>query len=238
MKRMRGSPDIRCVILGGGGHARVLIDCLLAQGGAIPRGVLDVDRALWGTELLGVPVLGGDDLLPRLAQEGVSHFVVGVGGVADNQPRRLLFELAVSHGLEPLTVCHPSAVCSSWATVGAGSVLYPTAVVNAGAFLGVNVIVNTGAIVEHDCRVGDHVHLATGARLCSTVRIGDGAHIGAGATVRQRLSIGAGAMIGAGAVVVNDVEPLTVVAGVPARVLERHELQEALRSTVERKTVR
>ena len=170
---------------------------------------------------MGVPVLGGDDLLARLAQQGATEFVVGVGGVRDNRPRKELFELALAQGLTPITVRHPSAICSQWAEVGDGAVLYPGSIVNAGATLGANTIVNTGAIVEHDCIVGDHVHIATGARLAATVGVGAMAHIGTGATVRQNISIGEGAVVGAGAVVVKDVESWTVVVGIPARVLER-----------------
>lgn len=219
---MSTSDGVRCLILGGGGHARVLIDSLLSSGGVAEHyGVLDRDRSLWGKEVFGVRVLGGDELLPQLASQGTTHFVVGLGGVGVNRPRCRLFELGLKHGLTPLTVCHSSAIRSRWATVGDGSVIFPGAVVNAGAALGVNVIVNTGAIVEHDCVVGDHVHIATGSRLCSTVHIGTGAHIGAGATVRQLITVGEGAIVGAGAVVVKDVEPWMVVAGVPARVMER-----------------
>lgn len=198
-----------------------MIDCLRASGAAEHGGILDQDRSLWGKEVLGVPILGGDELLPKLVRQGATHFVVGVGGVGDNGPRRRLFELGLAHGLIPVTVCHPSAICSRWAKVREGSALFPGAIVNAGATVGANVIVNSGAIVEHDCVVGDHVHIATGARLCSTVRVGTGAHIGAGATVRQCLTIEEGAIVGAGAVVVKDVEPWTVVVGVPARVIER-----------------
>ena len=197
----------------------MLIDSLWASGAATPYAVLDPDRSLWGKELLGVSILGGDELLPELVSQGVTCFVVGVGAIGDNRPRRRLFELGMAHGSTPLTVCHPSAVCSQWARIGAGSVILPVAIVNAGAILGINVIVNTGAIVEHDCMIGDHVHIATGARLASTVRVGAGAHIGAGATGRQRISIGEGALVGAGAVVVKDVLPRTVVVGVPARLL-------------------
>jgi UDP-perosamine 4-acetyltransferase len=81
--------------------------------------------------------------------------------------------------------------------------------------------------VEHDCRVGDHVHIGTGAQLTGGVRVGNGAHIGAGATVRQSLSIGEGAIVGVGAAVVQDVEAWTVVAGVPARLLEQRKKKES-----------
>jgi len=204
------------IILGGGGHARVLIDTLRSAAGVVPCGVLDADESRWGQRLLDVPILGGDELLEDLIRRGLTHFLVGLGGARDNRPRRRLFELAANQGLTPMTVAHPSAVCSSWAVIGAGTVVYPTAVVNAAAELGVNVIVNTGAIVEHDCRVGDHAHVSTGATLCGAVRVGALAHVGAGATVRQGITIGEGAVVGAGAVVIDDVEPWTVVVGVPA----------------------
>jgi sugar O-acyltransferase (sialic acid O-acetyltransferase NeuD family) len=181
--------------------------------------VLDADARLWGKEVLGVPILGGDQLLPQLAREGITHFLVGLGGIGDNGPRRELFTIGQRHGLIPLTIYHPSAACSSWARLGVGTVVCPLAVINAGATLGINVIVNTGAIVEHDCQIGDHVHIATGAKLCSTVSVGLAAHIGAGATVRQGVMIGEGAVVGAGAVVIRDVASWTVVGGVPARVL-------------------
>ena len=213
------------VILGGGGHARVLIDSLQASGRMESAGVLDSDSSLWGKELLGVPILGGDQELPKLVSQGATHFLVGLGGIGDNNPRRRLYDMALDQNLTPITVVHPTATCSPWSTVGEGSVILPSAVVNAYAHLGVNVIVNTGAIVEHDCLIGDHVHIATGSQLCSTVQVGTGAHIGAGATVRQSISIGEGAIVGAGAVVVKDVEPWTVVVGVPAKL--HHQLAAA-----------
>ena len=179
-----------------------------------------------------MPVLGGDELLPQLIDQRATHFAVGLGGAGDNRPRQRLFELGLKYGLKPITVCHPAAILSPFATLGAGSVLLPAAVVNASAVLGDNVIVNTGGIVEHDCLVGDHVHVATGSRLCSAVRVGESAHIGAGAIVRQSIVIGEGAIVGAGAAVVKDVDPWTVVAGVPARVLNHGEAHIAIQAGI------
>jgi UDP-perosamine 4-acetyltransferase len=195
----------RCVILGGGGHARVLIDCLRASKEAVPVAIVDANELLWGTTILGVQVVGGDEKLKEMRDQGVSRFAVGLGGTKDNGPRRTLFERAMALGFRPVSVRHPSAICSPSAEIGAGSVLYPRSVVNACAKLGMNVIVNTGAIVEHDCVIGDHAHISTGAVLCGAVTVGDMAHIGAGAVVRQNQRIGARAVVGAGATVVEDV---------------------------------
>lgn len=210
-----------CIILGAGGHARVLIDALQSAGTTNSLGILDAGTGFAGTTIFGVPVLGDDGLLPTLARNGTRRFVVAVGSIGDWSARRRLFDQAVALGLSPLTVIHPRSVISPWAEIGPGSQILACAVVNAGARLGKNVIVNTGAIVEHDCTLGDYVHVATGARLASTISIGEGAHVGAGAVIRQCIEIGSNAVIGAGAVVVSNVPPSTTVVGVPAAPLRR-----------------
>lgn len=205
-----------CAVFGGGGHARVLIDALLASGAGRPAAVLD--PALHGGKLLGVPVLGGDDAkLPK----GITHFVVGLGSTGDAAARRRVYEAALARGLKPLTVVHPAAVVSRFARLGPGCAVFAGAVVNAGAALGANVIVNTGAVVEHDCVIGDHAHVATGARLAGGVTLGTGAHVGVGACARQGARIGAGAVVGAGAAVVSDIPAGATAVGVPAKPVKR-----------------
>lgn len=211
----------RLVGLGGGGHAKVVIDILLLHGGWDIVGVLDPDPALRGGQVLDVPVLGGDSLLEELIADGVEHAFIGLGSPARTAPRRRLYEIARGHGLEVVDAVHPMATIAASARTGSGVTAMAGAVVAAAAVLGENVIVNTGAIVEHDCVVGDHVHVATGARLGGGVYVGEGTHVGLGASVSHGVRIGAGSVVGAGAVVVDDVEDGVIVAGVPARMLRR-----------------
>jgi UDP-perosamine 4-acetyltransferase len=207
-----------CVILGGGGHAKMVLDALRGEGKYRPVGVTD-PKAVAG-DALGIPVLGDDRVLPELKKRGIRRFVVGVGGVADNRVRAGVYRTGCAAGLRPVAAVHPSALIAAGAKVGPGTVVLPRAVVNPGGEVGANVIVNTAAVVEHDARIADHAHVAPGAILCGGVEVGEGAFIGAGAVVRQGVRIGAWAVVGAGSVVLKDVPAGGRVAGVPARPLK------------------
>ena len=211
---------IKVIGFGAGGHARVIIDILTSIGGFDIAGLLDEDRSLWNTEVLGVPVLGEDGLRDDVYQRGIRHAFIGLGSIKNAEPRKRLYELARTSGFELVRAIHPSAVVSKYASIGDGPMIMAGAIVNPAARIGDNVIINSGAIVEHDCEIGDHSHLATGARLGGGVAIGEGSHIGLGASIREGIRIGAGAIVGAGAVVIEDVPDRTVVVGVPARVLK------------------
>jgi UDP-perosamine 4-acetyltransferase len=214
---------MRVIGLGAGGHAKVVIDILRLMEDYEFVGLLDPKRELWDTEVLGVPVIGDDDLLPELYDKGVRFAFIGLGGIGDTRPRRQLYGKVRQSGFDIVPALHPRSVIAASVSIGHGPTVLAGAVINSGARIGDNVIVNTGAIVEHDCVVGDHVHIATGARLASSVYVGERSHIGLGASIRQCIHIGRNVVVGAGAVVVKDVPDNVVVVGVPARILKRME---------------
>jgi UDP-perosamine 4-acetyltransferase len=208
----------RLVVIGGGGHAKVVIDVLRAGGWEVV-GYTDPSQPA-GSRLGEVPCLGDDRALERALGAGVRSALVALG---DNALRHRLAEAIVAMGFRLVNALHPSAQISPWATLGRGLAVMPGAVVNAAASLGDCSIVNTAASVDHDCLIGQSVHIAPGAHLAGCVTVGDQALIGVGAVVgRGRpLAIGRGAIVGAGAVVLCDVEPGTTVVGNPARPLHR-----------------
>lgn len=210
--------------LGAGGHAKVVIEILRLVGDYELVGLLDSDRALHGTLVESVAVIGDDDQLVALYDQGIRHAFIGVGSAGDLGPRRRLYEKVRSLGFEVIRAVHPSAVIAASAQLGHGPTVMAGAVINPAARLGDNVIVNTGAIVEHDCVLEDHVHVATGAHLAGTVHVGQGSHIGLGASVRQGIRIGRESVVGAGSVVVDDVPDRVVVVGVPAKILRKVEV--------------
>lgn len=222
----------KCLILGGGGHAKVLIDAIQSCADILIIGVLDRDPKLKGTKIFGVPVRGSDELIAELKGDADS-FLVGIGSVGDPSTRMKLFQMGLDAGLEPLTIIHPRAIVSRYAEIGEGSMLYAGSIINPAAEVGRNVIINTGAIVEHDCKIGDHAHIATGARMGGTVTIGMGAHIGAGAVIRQNGVVGEFAVVGAGAVVTKPVPDGITVVGNPARPLQKGDNRNKISTSLE-----
>lgn len=193
------------IVIGGGGHAKVLIDCIQSAGDTVV-GVLD-DALAVGSTVLDVPVLGKTSDYKKYPDQ---KFMIAVGS---NAVRR---RLAESMTAEWYTAVHPRAVVSQYAALGAGCVVMPNAVINAEAVVGAHCIINTGAIVEHDNRLADFVHISPSAALAGTVSVGAETHIGIGAVVRNNIQICGGCTIGAGAVVVKNITESGVYVGVPA----------------------
>lgn len=200
------------LIIGGGGHARVVIDVARAAGFE-PIGALDPGGL--GSICNGVQVIGGDELAQSMFEQGVRNAVVAIG---DNWLRMKIGARLRGIGFALPLLAHPSAILSPSATIGAGTVIMPLAVVNASATIGHMVIINSGAVVEHDCNIGDGAHIAPGCRLGGAVLVGTGTLIGIGSVVRPEAEIGDFSIIGAGSTVIRDIAGQGVATGTPARV--------------------
>ncbi|MBX9652423.1 acetyltransferase [bacterium] len=208
----------RLVGLGAGGHAAVIIETLQAAGHVEIIGLL----APASGDVLGIPIIGDDNILVTLQDRGIDGVFLGVGMMKSPAARKRLVDKATHHQLEIVGAVHPTAFIAPSVTIGRAPQVLAGAVIQSRARLGDHVLVNTGAIIEHDCRLGDFSHVATGAHLAGGVTVGEGAFIGAGAVLIQGVTVGANAVIGAGAVVIHDVYPGTTVVGVPARPLPQN----------------
>ena len=204
------------VIIGAGGHAKVIIDMLQERGEFELAGCVSADRD--NRAVLGVPVLGGDEALPRILATGVRHAFVALG---ENRLRAALTDRAVSLGFSIVNAISRHAVISGRVTLGSGIAVMPGAIINVDAVVASGAIINTGATVDHDCRIGAYAHVGPGTRLAGTVAVGEGALLGAGCCVIPGRTVGAWSTVGAGAAVVRDVAERATVAGVPARTLRR-----------------
>ena len=194
------------VVIGAGGHAKVVISTLLAHGLPIAA-VFDDDETKWGTDEQGIRVSG-------MERERGGRAIIGIG---DNAKRR---EIARALNFAWETVVHPSACVHPSAKLGRGTVVFAGAIVQPGAVIGDHVIVNTGATIDHDCIVGDYAHLAPGVHLAGSVQVGEGALIGIGSVALPGMKIGCWSTLGAGAVLIRDLADGIVAVGVPAKKLK------------------
>jgi UDP-perosamine 4-acetyltransferase len=203
------------VVVGAGGHAKVLLDALSRSGVAV-AGLTDADAGKRGKLFAGVPVLGDDGVLDKHPPAS-TLLVNAIGSIEWMTSRQKVYERLKAAGYRFLTVIHPSAVIAPDAVLGEGVQVMAGAIIQAGAKIGANSILNTGAQVDHDGVIGAHVHLSPGVILSGAVTVGDGTHVGTAATIVQGLRVGRGCLVAAGAVVTKSVADGERVAGVPAR---------------------
>jgi sugar O-acyltransferase (sialic acid O-acetyltransferase NeuD family) len=207
--------NLPVIILGAGGHAKVLIEALRTSNVSI-AGITDADVARLNSSVMGVPVLGNDSMIDRHRPDSIL-LVNGVGSVNLPRVRTALFERFKGRGFSFAIVRHASAVIASDTVLGEGAQVMAGAVIQPGCRIGMDTIVNTNATIDHDCEIGNHAHVAPGVTLSGGVRVGVGTHVGTGATVIQGIVIGKNCLVAAGAVVTTNVRDDTTVVGVPAR---------------------
>ncbi len=206
------------VIVGAGGHGKVVVDILCSGGVHRPVAFLDADPSLLGTRVAGLEVMGSIHYFAKLRAANVRGAIVAIG---DNRTRLRYAKHLVDANAELINAIHPSAIVSDSATIGSNVVIAPRVVVGPESRIGDSVILNTACVIEHECEIGRAVHVCPMAALAGRVRVGDGAFIGLGAKIIPCLQIGKYTIIGAGATVIGDIPTHATAVGVPAQVIRR-----------------
>lgn len=197
-------------VFGSGGHAKVVISSIQAQGLKI-MGVFDDNKEKHGKKVLGVPVLG---TIQDSKNYKVKKAVIGIGS---NIVRE---KLAKEYDYNWINVIHPSAIIHESVRFGKGTVVFAGAIIQPGAVIGDQVIINSGAIVDHDCTIGNYSHICPSSVLTGGVEVGEGCLIGTGTKIIPEKKVGHYSQIGAGSVVSKDIPEYSVAVGVPAEVIK------------------
>lgn len=197
------------IIIGAGGHGRVIADIAQKLGSYETISFLDDGDS---KESMGLPIVGKTSDVEKYVNTADIFVAIGNSKVRGDFIERLL-----AMGANVPTLIHPSAVIGACVEIDKGSVIMAGAVINPCTTIGKGVIVNTASSIDHDCRIEDYVHVAVGAHIAGSVIIGKHTWIGAGAVLKNALSICEKCMIGAGAVVVKDITKSGTYIGVPAK---------------------
>ncbi|MFX1299160.1 MAG: acetyltransferase [Promethearchaeota archaeon] len=211
---------MKVIIIGAGGHARVVYECLRYDKNLEVVAFIDNVEGDESELIMNIPVLGPHSVINDLIKKGVKGFIVAVG---DNQIRGKHFKHFQEMGLIPINAIHPTAKIAYNVKIGKGVCIGINAIVNTNATIENNCIVNTGSIVEHEVQIGKNVHIAPGTAVAGRVKIKDGTFIGIGSVIKEYLTIGENVIIGAGSVVLKDIPDNVVVGGSPAKIIKEND---------------
>ena len=189
----------KIVLIGGGGHCKSVIDVIEQEGQFNIEGIVDVAELL-GSEILGYPVLGTDDDIPKLAKK-YKNAIITVGQIKSPKLRIKLFDLAVKSGFTMPKIISPNAYISKHSSIGNGVVVMHNAIINANSSIGDNCIINSKALVEHDCKISSHCHISTNATINGGAMVGSGSFVGSNATTKELAVIKDNSFIKAGSLI-------------------------------------
>lgn len=196
----------RIIIIGAGGHGKVIADLALKNKYTKISFVDDREKG----HCLGFPIIGTLDDLPKL-NDNKTDFIIAIG---DNLIRK---SVAEKYNFPWITLIHPSAQIASGIRIDVGTVVMAGAIVNSGAVVGKHCIINSGAIIEHDNLIENYVHVSPSATLGGTVHVGNCSHIGLGSGIKNNIEICENCVVGVGAVVVNNLNKQGIYVGIPAK---------------------
>jgi len=209
------------VILGSGGHAKSVIDCLLNQQKYNIAAILGCEADV-GKKICGLTVSGTDEDIKDYIAHGISKSFIAIGSVESFALRARLYDWIKGLGLSLVNVIDDSSVIAKTVRLGEGVFIGKGVVVNTDAEISDMVILNTGCIIEHDCSVGRFTHIAPGTVLCGCASVGESTFVGANTTVLHCKGIGRNSIVGAGSVVTKDVGDGCKAYGNPCKEMERY----------------
>lgn len=199
----------KLLIIGAGGHGRVIADIALKMGRWQSIAFLDDCHT---KTFMGLDVIGST----RNLSEYINEYEMFVG-IGDNNKRKELYENIESLGAQIPVIVHPDAVIGSQVELGMGTVIMAGVIINCCSVIGKGCIINTGSTIDHDNHIEDFVHISPGVHLAGSVKVGNGTWLGIGSIVSNNVMITNGCNIGAGSVVIKDITEMGTFVGIPAR---------------------
>ncbi len=200
----------RLVIIGAGGHGKVIADIAIKM--KVYDSIIFLDDDSLIKQCMGFPVVGTTKNVECYIQD--CDIFVGIGSA---KIRQKFQELLMEKGVQIPTLVHPSAIIGSNVRVGEGTVIMAGVVINPDSSIGKGCIINTSSSIDHECVIKDYAHISVGAHLAGTVEIGERTWVGMGAVVNNNLKITGDCQIGSGAVVIRDIPNKCTVVGNPSK---------------------
>lgn len=197
------------VLIGGGGHAKSVIDVLECEKRFNIIGIIDKPENV-GKKVLGYEIIGTDQNLREIFKS-CKNALISIGQIKTNEPRKRIFEILKNIGFNLPVIISPFAYVSKHAQIGEGSIIMHQALINSGAIIGKNCIINTKALIEHDAKIGDFCHISTASVINGGVIIQNDVFFGSNATSKECVSIGENCLVGGGATIMSNLSKNLIV---------------------------
>lgn len=208
----------KLLLIGGGGHCRSVLDTIYRIETYDDIGIIDTAIPI-GNYVLDTPVIGTDEDLKKLYEEGYQSAFITIGTIDNFDLKFKLVQHLQSIGFSLPNIIDPAAEVSAFGELGEGIFIGKQAIINANFKIGDFVIINTGAVCEHDIIIQDYSHIAPRATLLGGVDVGEKTHIGANTTVKQGISIGSDTLIGMASNVLQPIKSNVIAYGNPCKVV-------------------
>ncbi len=216
---------MKILIIGAGGHAKVIVDIIKKENKFEILGFLD-NSLKKGKKILGYEVLGNeDDINLLMSKQNVFGGIIAIG---DNYSRSLLAKKIkkLCKEFKFINCIHPMSSIAFDVTLGEGNVVMAGATINTSSKIGNHCILNTNSSIDHDNNLQNFSSLAPNSVTGGNVIVGKFSAIGIGATIQQNISIADNCIVGASSLVNKNTKSDSVYYGVPARFIREHKLGE------------
>ena len=173
----------KLLIIGAGGHAKVILDTLSLHKKNIIA-VFDKKKSLNQIFKDKLHIRNAIEFEKKISPN--NYFLInGIGIVPGENKlvRKSIFNKYKKKGFTFLEIIHPSAIISKSSVLEEGVNVMAGSVIQAGTTIKKNTIINSRVTIDHDCIIGENVHIAPGAILCGNVKVGNNAFIGAGSII-------------------------------------------------------
>ncbi|MCD4819047.1 MAG: NeuD/PglB/VioB family sugar acetyltransferase [Candidatus Cloacimonetes bacterium] len=204
------------IVIGGGGHGKVLISILKKIENYNIVGYVDFENR---GNILGVSYYGTDEKLLSLKDKPL--LALGIGQIKNIAIRKKIVDKFFNNAFSFETIISPNAIINEEVELGEGTVVMDGVVINSGTNIGKYSIVNTNSSVDHDCKIGDFVHIAPGCTLSGEVKLEQNVLVGTGAKIIQGIRIVENVIIAGGSCVMEHIVEKGTFIGVPARKLSK-----------------
>jgi sugar O-acyltransferase (sialic acid O-acetyltransferase NeuD family) len=211
----------KLLLIGGGGHCKSVLDSILALNEYSEIGIIEKNDNNCGESILEIPIIGCDDDLSKLYQDGFHYAFVTVGSIGEPSLRIKLYKMLEQIGFKIPNIIDLTAVVSREVKMERGIFIGKNVVINVGTSIKDGSIINTASTIDHDCIINQFSHIASGAVLCGKVEVGENTHIGAGSVIKQQIKIGANSIIGMGSVVLKDIGDNLIAYGNPCVMIRK-----------------